>query len=128
MLLIEVPAYLKLGTEAVIEWQQNQTIVSRVRSKPTQSSVGPGLVLHFLHGALAGVVFGLTLMLIPTTLPPYLLSTVFGLVLSLVGLGIQKPITHSPLWVNRESSVPILITLLAHLMYGITLGILAMSL
>lgn len=124
MTATEVPAYRRWGLEAVLEWHENQTVLGRLLRRPPESLVLPGLLLHVLHGGVAGVVFlaGLALLNLRPAAP--LLGPLFGLLLWSVTLLIHRPLTGVPPVAHPQGRLPLLLSLLGHMVYGLALGFL----
>lgn len=125
MVLVEVPAWRRWGLPGVMEWQENQALAARVLGRPREALVLPGLAFHFLHGALAGVVFVLGVPLLPWALPLVGLGALFGFALWLVTLVIHGPITGTPPGRDQMGATAMAVSLVGHLAYGVALGLLA---
>lgn len=127
MSLIEAPAWRHWGLPAVLDWEQNQAVAARLLRQPRELLVLPGLGLHFVHGALAGIVFALALPFLPLSLPVPALGVGYGLVLWLLTLLVHVPTTgHRPGEGPREQ-VALVVSLASHLVYGVLLAALVIS-
>lgn len=124
MTLTEIPARARWGLEGLLEWQENQTIASRITRRHVEEVVVPGLALHVLHGLLAGIVFVLILPLFPPEFPLWVLGPGYGIVLFAITLVIHKPITGRAPWSGSLGSVALAISLWSHMIYGATLALL----
>ena len=127
MTLAESVARTRWGLEALLDWQQNQTVAGRLLKRPTETVVLPGLGFHFLHGLLAGAVFALVVAPFLPVLPPWVLGPGYGVVLFAITLAIHKPITGRPPRAGRLGSVALLVSFVAHVVYGGTLAFLVVS-
>jgi hypothetical protein len=58
MVLFELPFWRAFGIKAVLEWQVNQIIVTRLLKEEYNESrrLRPALAMHLLHGTVAGSV------------------------------------------------------------------------
>lgn len=124
MTLAESLARTRWGLEALLDWQENQTVAGRMLKQPMETVVVPGLGFHFLHGLLAGVVFVLGVPPFLPLLPLRVLGPGYGVVLFAITLAIHKPITGRSPGSGRLGSVALLVSLVAHVVYGGTLALL----
>ncbi len=124
MSMTEYPAWRRWGLPSTLEWHENQTIAGQMLRRRPEDAVAPGLVLHFIHGGLAGVVFILALALLALPYPPVLLGFPFGFLLWLITLVIHRPITGVRPWRHPRGRAPALASLGGHLAYGVVLGLL----
>ena len=108
--------------EGVSEWHLNQVMVGRLMRRSPQTVVAPGLVLHFLHGGVAGVVFVLLLSNIPSILSIGA-GVGFGIVLWIIALMIMKPVTGIGFRDNPLRLLPLIVSLGGHVLYGLFLGV-----
>lgn len=122
MSLVEYPIWRKWGMMAVSEWHLNQATMGRLMHRPPESVVVPGLLLHFLHGGLAGIVFALLLSKIPS-IPVIGAGVGFGLVLWIIALMIMKPVTGVGFRDHPLGLLPLIVGLVGHLLYGLFLGV-----
>jgi len=129
MTLFEFPFWRKRGLEGVAEWQMNSVIVSKIRRRSSHEQQSPILWIvgsHLFHGSLAGIVFGLFLLvigLLPTLQLPILLSallysTILWIIFSIVLRG-----TFEAAGGIRISNRGVFVALLSHLVYGFFLGL-----
>lgn len=123
MTLWELPFYLRDGTEAVLEWHENQATVARLVDRPVDELVLPGQVLHFAHGAVGGLVFVVVWPLVGPGWPVVAGALGYGVLLWLLTLVTHEtiagvsPLGHPLGW--RPSAV----SLVGHLIYGAGLGL-----
>jgi hypothetical protein len=108
--------------EGVSEWHLNQVMVGRLMQRSPQSAVAPGLLLHFLHGGLAGIVFALLLPRIPS-IPSIEAGLGFGIVLWIIALAIMKPVTGVGFRRHPLRLLPLIVSLGGHVLYGLLLGV-----
>jgi len=127
MSLIEFPIWRKWGMEGVMEWHMNQSLMARLLGRPPQYLVSQGLILHFLHGGLAGIVFVLMLPIVPRILIIYA-GVAFGLILWIISLLIMRPVTGVGLGGHPLRWLALVVALVGHLFYGILLAFLVISL
>jgi len=123
MSLTEYPIWRKWGMIAVSEWHLNQAIMAHFLHRPPQDLHVPGLALHFLHGGLAGVVFTLILAVF-TVHSTIIVGAAFGLALWIIAILLMKPVTGTGFRGHKLGSLPLIVSLIGHLIYGILLGLL----
>jgi uncharacterized protein DUF6789 len=126
MTLVELPARSRWGLAALVDWQENQTMASWINGRPVEASTLPGLAFHVLHGLIAGTVFVLLLPLFTPQLPLVALGAGYGAVLWAIGLFLFRPITHRSPRAGPVAPVAVAVSLAAHLVYGVALGILVL--
>jgi hypothetical protein len=127
MSLIEFPIWRKWGMEGVVEWHMNQSLMARLLGRPPEHLVSQGLILHFLHGGLAGIVFVLMLPIVPR-IPIISAGVAFGLILWVISLLIMRPVTGVGLGGHHLRWLTLVVALAGHLFYGILLAFLVISL
>jgi hypothetical protein len=127
MSLIEFPIWRKWGMEGVVEWHMNQSLMARLLGRPPEHLVSQGLILHFLHGGLAGIVFVLMLPIVPR-IPIISAGVAFGLILWVISLLIMRPVTGVGLGGHHLQWLTLVVALAGHLFYGILLAFLVISL
>lgn len=84
----------------------------------SQSSILQGLLLHMGVAGVYGIIFGLLQIAVPRRVPGWLVGLLYGLLLFGLAEWVILPGTASNL-----ASLPGLALLLAHLLYGLVLGI-----
>ena len=124
MTVPEILARSRWGLEALLDWQENQTIAAGIMKRSVETTTVPGLGFHSLHGLLAGVVFVWVLPLFPPELPLWVLGPGYGIVLFALTLVIHTPITGRAPWSGRLGSVALGVSLLAHVVFGAALALL----
>jgi len=122
MLLPEIFAWHKWGIRGVLEWHECQKMVDRLhRCK----SLKAALVLHFVNGGLIGIPF-LFLVSFVTFLPKPILGFAYGVVVWLLTLApVHRLITGIPLLRHPQGWQPIVVSLLGHVAFGLTLSLFA---
>ena len=122
MSLVEYPIWRRWGMEGVSEWHLNQVMVGRIMNRAPRSVVAQGLLLHFLHGGLAGIVFVLLLPSIQKV--PVMVGGVgFGIILWVIALLIMKPVTGVGFRHQSLSLLPLIVSFGGHVLYGLFLGL-----
>ncbi len=124
MTVPEILARSRWGLDALLDWQENQTIAAGITKRALEAAVIPGLGFHFLHGLLAGVAFVLVLPLFRSELPLGILGPGYGVVLFAITLVIHKAITGRAPWSGNRGSVALGVSLVAHIVYGAVLALL----
>ncbi|MGD0422071.1 MAG: DUF6789 family protein [Candidatus Bathyarchaeia archaeon] len=122
MTLSEYPIWRRWGMEGVSEWHLNQVIMGRMMNRSPPSVVAPGLLLHFVHGGLAGIIFTLLLPEI-SSIPTIEAAIGFGIVLWIIALIIMKPVTGIELRRHPLSILPLIVSLGGHILFGLILGL-----
>ena len=133
MTLTEVQSWKKWGLVGVFEWHENQMIITRLIHHSDNDREKVHFIgifsLHFLNGALAGMVFPfvvsvftfLTVVTMPVTVS---LGIIYGFALWILTLvPIHKPITRFSAWDHRLGHMPALASLSGHIIYGFVLSI-----
>jgi uncharacterized membrane protein YagU involved in acid resistance len=108
--------------EGVSEWHLNQALMARLLHRPPQGLVVQGLVLHFVHGGVAGIIFVLMLSIFSLGIPIVEVGVAFGLLLWVIAMLIIKPITGIGFRNHPMRLLPLVVSLGGHLLYGILLG------
>jgi len=91
-------------------------------NRAPRSVVAQGLLLHFLHGGLAGIVFVLLLPSIQNV-PVIVAGVGFGFVLWIVALLIMKPLTGVGFRHQSLSPLPLIVSFGGHILYGLLLAL-----
>jgi uncharacterized membrane protein YagU involved in acid resistance len=134
MTIFEIPFWRLFGIQGILEWHENQILVSRVlkkikkRERDTVCYTGI-LLLHIINGTAASIVFPLVNLFFTSLFSQneFRLSIIFGiaygiLLWTLTLLPIHKPITGLSIWNHPLGKGPAIISICGHLIYGITLG------
>ena len=127
MTLTEWIFWKKWGLQGVLEWHENQMLISRFLKLDKKRLHFLGIFgLHFLNGALGGLglVLALYLILALNNIPLIVLAAGYGFILWIITLvPIHKPITGIHPWNHPLGKGPALASLGGHLLYGVILGI-----
>jgi hypothetical protein len=128
MTLTEWIFWKKWGLQGVLEWHENQMLISRFLKLDKMRLHFSGIFgLHFLNGALGGLGLVLALYLIPALnniIHLIALAAGYGFILWIITLvPIHKPITGIHPWNHPLGKGPALASLGGHLLYGVILGI-----
>ena len=127
MTLMELPFWRMWRLQGVLEWHENQMLISKFLSLDEKQLHFSGIFgLHFLNGALGGLGLVLALYFISgLSNPPLIaLSIGYGFLLWILTLvPIHKPITGVHPWNHPLGRAPAIASLAGHLVYGIILGI-----
>jgi hypothetical protein len=121
MTVLELMLVPRYGLEGTMEWHENQTIMGKLLHRPTAQLRNQGLLLHFLHGGLAGTIFAYVASVVPH-LSSIIAAVLFGFLLWLISLAIHRRITGIDPLRHPKGPAPPLISLAAHLLYGAILG------
>ncbi len=124
MVLTEIPAWRRWGIAGVMEWHENQAMAARIIPRPKEQLVTQGLTLHFVHGSLAGAAFVLVLPLLSFGLSAVVVGAGYGIVLWLITLVIHRPTTGMRIREDPFARIALPVSLVGHLAYGASLGLL----
>lgn len=132
MTIIELPFWRRWKLQGVLEWHENQILISRLlRSDERRLNYAGIFALHFLNGALGGLGLALALYLIPSlySIQLILLGPAYGFFLWILTLvPIHKPITGIHPWNHPLGRGPAVASLAGHILYGIVLTVVFLSL
>lgn len=132
MTIIELPFWRRWKLQGVLEWHENQILISRLlRSDERRLNYAGIFALHFLNGALGGLGLALALYLIPSlySIQLILLGPAYGFFLWILTLvPIHKPITGIHPWKHPLGRGPAVASLAGHILYGIVLAVVFLSL
>jgi hypothetical protein len=132
MTIIELPFWRRWKLQGVLEWHENQILISRLlRSDERRLNYAGIFALHFLNGALGGLGLALALYLIPSlySIQLILLGPAYGFFLWILTLvPIHKPITGIHPWNHPLGKGPAVASLAGHILYGIVLAVVFLSL
>ncbi len=133
MTIFEIPFWKLWGIKGILEWHENQIIGLKILKKFKRTNYNVNytiiLLLHFINGVLAAMVFPFVNMIFP--FPPflnkYLLSITYGigygiLLWILTLLPIHKPITGLSIRNHPLGSGPTIVSFSGHILYGTFLG------
>lgn len=122
MTLAEAVARRIGGPAIVLDWIQNEATTAPLWRAHPRARVPVALALHFLHGAVAGMLFFLTIALVQTSVPLPALALVYGLILWVLSLAGFRRTTGSSAWVGTTRSVAPIVSLITHLIFAFSLG------
>ncbi|NDF29087.1 MAG: hypothetical protein EB150_02580 [Nitrososphaeria archaeon] len=124
MTLYEIPIWKRFGLKGVLEWHENQVLSTRFfRLSESDLHIKGIFLLHFANGGLGGVGFVFALMIFPITTNTIVPGIAYGVFLWIVTLvPIHKPITGITPWRHPDGMIPMIASLIGHLIYGVTLG------
>lgn len=128
MTLVELVFWKKWKLIGVLEWHENQILISKFFKLNVKRLNFPGIfLLHFVNGGLGGIGLFFAIVLMPhlssiiSILP---LGILYGFFLWLVTLApIHKPITGVHPLNHPLGKGPALVSLGGHALYGLVLGI-----
>jgi len=120
MTLIEIPVWKKFGLRGVLEWHENQVLSEKLFRLDRSSLHVKGIFfLHFANGGLGGIGFVLVLMIFPLAASNVISGISYGVFLWIVTLiPIHRPITGITPWKHPDGIIPVLTSLIGHLVYG----------
>jgi hypothetical protein len=132
MTIIEILFWNRWKLTGILEWHENQVLTCKIFRLPNAKNYFWGIfLLHFLNGGLGGIGLLLALVLIPSLyeIPMLIIGLLYGFFLWIITLvPIHKPITGINPWNHPLGKGPIIISLLGHTVYGITLAIIFLML
>jgi uncharacterized protein DUF6789 len=120
----ELVFYRRFGLEGCLDWDINQHLLERLNGKPASANLIEGLGLHILVGAAAGAAFFEVLHRVSAHEATTILAggVAFGVALWLFLLPLRRFATGLGPMGGRLGGLPILISLVGHLIYGAVLG------
>ena len=131
MTVIEIPFWKRWKLTGILEWHENQVLTCKIFSLPDNKNYFWGIFfLHFLNGGLGGIGLLLAWVLIQplNQISLLIIGLFYGLFLWIVTLvPIHKPITGINPWNHPLGKGPLITSLLGHVIYGITLAIIFLS-
>lgn len=124
MTLVEIPAWRRFGLRGVLEWHENQVLSAKFfRLDESSLHVRGIFVLHFANGGLGGVGFALALVVFSFATNIIFAGIAYGMFLWLATLiPIHKPITGITPWRHPDGVIPVITSLIGHLVYGVVVG------
>jgi hypothetical protein len=134
MTILEIPFWKIWGIQGILEWHENQILVSNLKKKfkrtENNSTNYIGIfLLHIINGTLAALVFPFVfLFFIPLfTINKFSIAIIAGMIYGillwiLTLLPIHKPITGLSTWNHPLGKGPLIISFCGHILYGTTLG------
>ncbi len=126
MTLVELVFWKRWKLIGVLEWHENQVLISKFLRLNVKRLNFPGIfLLHFLNGGLGGMGLAIALVLLPQlgAIPILPLGILYALFLWLLTLApIHKPITGLPPWNHPLGKGPALASIGGHSLYGLILG------
>ncbi len=125
MTLFEAFFWKSRGWKAVLEWQVNWAIFSRLfKRRSSTPKLSWSLASHLFHGTVAGIFLGLILPSLSAFLSTSLvvLAVAYSLVLWLIfSVLLREPYERAGI---NVATVGVVVALLSHTVYGIVLGLL----
>jgi hypothetical protein len=131
MTIIEIPFWKRWKLVGILEWHENQVLTCKIFRLPDNKNYFWGIFfLHFLNRGLGGIGLLLALVLIQplNQISLLIIGLFYGLFLWIVTLvPIHKPITGINPLNHPLGKGPLITSLLGHVIYGITLAIIFLS-
>tara|TARA_B100001013_G_C24536831_1_gene412997 strand:- start:214 stop:672 length:459 start_codon:yes stop_codon:yes gene_type:complete len=121
MTLIQIIAWTKLHTEGILEWHENVKLLSKINKK-TNYSTQYSFIFHFIHGSLGGIGFAIVLETLNLQQYSLIIGLIGGLLFMGIILKIHKKITDLDPIRHPLGYKPFLVSLISHIIYGLTLG------
>lgn len=128
MTLAEAVAYRLGGAAIVLDWIQNEATTARLWRPHPRARVPVGFALHFLHGAVAGMLFFVAVDLVRSTVPLPILAVAYALILWVLSLAGFRRTTGVSAWSRPTRSFAPLVSLVAHLIFAGSLAALGAAL
>lgn len=123
--VVSLPQYYffkRWGMLGVLEWHENQCLMSMILKRDPMSLAKEGLILHFLNGGLAALFYALfiTWLDIFRGLDFITLGILYGILLWILTLApIHKPITGVAITKHPLGYKPTVLSLIMHVIYGL---------
>jgi hypothetical protein len=124
MTLFEIPIWKRFGLRGVLEWHENQILSTKFFRLAESDLHTKGIfLLHFANGGLGGLGFVLALTVFSLAVNTIMLGVIYGIFLWIVTLvPIHKPITGIMPWRHPDGMIPMIASLIGHIIYGVILG------
>ncbi len=123
MTALQFPFFKRWGLAGILEWHENVCILARLRVVRSERLLAWSFLLHFLNGGLPAMFYVVAVVglgLVPH-IDPLILGILYGVVLWILTLyPIHKPITGVSLHSHPLGRKPIILSILVHVVYGIT--------
>jgi len=122
---VSIPQYYffrRWGMLGVLEWHENQCLMSMILKKDPIRLAREGLILHFLNGGLAALFYALFISWLDMlrALDVNVLGILYGVLLWILTLApIHKPITGVSITKHPLGYKPSVLSLIMHLIYGV---------
>jgi hypothetical protein len=133
MTIFEIPFWRYWGITGILEWHENQILVSKSieklrKIKYNQTNYFGIFLLHFINGSLAAIVFPFVFLFFNSikynVLFSIILGIIYGILLWLLTLyPIHKPITGLSIIRHPLGKGPLVVSICGHILYGISIGI-----
>lgn len=121
--MIQYPFWRRWGMLGILEWHENQCLISMLLKRSPERLVKEGFILHFLNGGLAALFYAIIVKSLSLTYDANLLGISFGLLLWILTLApIHKPITGIAITKHPLGYRPTLLSLVAHVVYGLVVA------
>ncbi|MCS7145093.1 MAG: hypothetical protein RMJ28_07370 [Nitrososphaerota archaeon] len=127
MSLPQLLFWRRWGTPGILEWHENQMIVSRLTGRRPEDSLVAGFIFHFANGGIAAAVYAPVVVLLPQLyrLGPAVLGPAFGIILWVLTLApIHKPLTGLSITRHPLGWRPAILSIALHIVYGIVVALL----
>lgn len=122
MSILQYPFYKRWGIIGILEWHENNCLMSMLLKKDYRLLTKEGFILHFLNGIIAAIFYSYIFKLLPN-IEQNVMGLMFGTLLWVVTLApIHKPITGVSILKHPLGIKPILLSLTSHIVYGLTVA------
>jgi hypothetical protein len=128
MTLVEMLARRFAGPSIILDWIQNEASTARLWRPHPRARVPLGLALHFLHGAIAGLLFFVAVSLVSSTVPLLDLAIAYGLILWILSLASFRRLVGANSSIGSTRIAAPIVSLATHLVYAVSLGALGIAL
>ncbi len=120
MSIIQYPFFRRWGVIGILEWHENQSLMSMILKKDYRLLTKEGFIFHFVNGGLAAIFYAWIVSLKIIDMNATLLGTIFGILLWILTLApIHKPITGVSILKHPLGIKPSILSLVSHTIYGI---------
>lgn len=130
MSVIQLPFWRRWSTAGILEWHENQMIMSRLTGRDPEKVLAPSFVLHFANGGIAAAAYALVVAALRqlAQLGPFILGAGFGVILWVFTLAlIHRPITGVHITKHPLGWRPVTLSFLLHILYGIIVALIVDS-
>ena len=133
MTIFEIPFWKYWGITGILEWHENQVLVSKsvekfMKIKYNEISYFGIFLLHIINGSIAAIVFPYIFLFFKYIKHDVFYSIIFGIIYGillwiLTLYPIHKPLTGLSIINHPLGNGPVVVSICGHILYGMSLGI-----
>lgn len=126
MSVIQLLFWRRWSTIGILEWHENQMIMSKLTGHKPEEVLAASFILHFANGGIAAIFYALFVKLVPilSQLNPLVAGGLFGVILWILTLApIHKPLTGISISMHPLGRKPMVLSIILHVIYGIIVAL-----